>query len=344
MQDPTTFSTEQLAGQRLMAGFDGTVLNADLKLLIGTFKAGGLILFARNAETPDQIRNLCAQAQAYAADCGQPPLFIAIDQEGGQVARLKAPFTRFPEKPPLKNRADAENFARITARELTDVGINMNMAPVMDVNDPSIESVMRNRAFSHDADTVAQIGVTVIAGLQEKKVMAVAKHFPGIGRTTLDSHIDQPVLDADIETLQADLVPFAAAVDHQVAGMMLSHIRYSALDPELPASLSVKIARDLLRHRMGYDGLVLTDDLDMGAICNHFGINTAIDCILEADIDLILICHKGPAQAEAFARTCAWLAKAPGRRLRGLHSVERIMRFKRQYLNKIQVVSPKLEG
>ena len=343
MHDLTTFDTEQLAGQRLMVGFDGTTLNADLKQLIGTLKVGGLILFARNVETPDQIRKLCAEAQAHAADCGQPPLFIAIDQEGGQVARLKAPFTQFPEKPPLKNRADAANFARITAQELLDVGINMNMAPVMDVADPSIDSIMVKRAFSHDPVIVADIGAAVIAGLQKRQVMAVAKHFPGIGRTTLDSHIDQPHLDADAETLQTDLVPFTAAVDHRVAGMMLSHIRYSALDPDLPASLSVKIARDLLRNQMGYDGLILTDDLDMGAIRNYFDIDTAVNCILAADIDLILICHKGPAQGRAFARTCAWLEKESGSRLCGLDSVRRILRFKQQYLKNFQVDSPKTE-
>lgn len=343
MHNPTTFDTKQLAGQRLMFGFDGTALNTDLKQLIGTFKVGGLILFARNIETPGQIRKLCGQAQAYAADCGQPPLFIAIDQEGGQVARLKAPFTQFPEKPPLKNRADAENFARITARELLDVGINMNMAPVMDVTDPTIDSIMIKRAFSQDPDIVADIGTAVIAGLQKRQVMAVAKHFPGIGRTTLDSHVDQPRLNTDADTLQTDLVPFTAAVDHRVAGMMLSHIRYSALDPDLPASLSVKIARDLLRHRMGYDGLVLTDDLDMGAITNYFDIDTAVDCILAADVDLILICHKSPAQGRAFARTCAWLEKESGQKMGGLKSVQRIMRFKKRYLDNFRVDNSKPE-
>jgi len=341
MQDPTTFTTEQLAGQRLMVGFDGTALNADLKELIGTFKVGGLILFARNVETPDQVRNLCADVQACAAGSGQPPLFIAIDQEGGQVARLKAPFTEFPGTPPLKTETEADNFARITARELTGVGINMNMAPVMDVNDPEIESIMAGRAFSHNPDIVARIGAAVINGLQQGRVMAVAKHFPGIGRTTLDSHVDQPVLDADAGKLQTDLMPFRAAVENRAAGVMLSHILYSALDPDLPASLSVKIARDLLRRRMGHDGLVLTDDLDMGAISNHFDIDTAVNCILTADIDLILICHKGPAQAGAFVRACDWLAKEPDRRLRGLDSVKRILRFKQQYLDQIQADSLK---
>ncbi|CAD7841851.1 MAG: beta-N-acetylglucosaminidase (EC 3.2.1.52) [Olavius algarvensis Delta 4 endosymbiont] len=332
MMETDTFTIEQLAGQRLMVGFDGTDLSADLKNLISTYKVGGLILFTRNIESPNQLRDLCADVQAYAADAGQPPLFIAIDQEGGQVARLKAPFTEFPGTPPLKNRADAEDFARITADELTAVGINMNMAPVMDVNDPQIDSIMIKRAFSHDPDVVAEIGTAVIAGLQKRKIMAVAKHFPGIGRTTLDSHVDQPLLEASVNKLEADLAPFSAAINHHAAGIMLSHILYSALDLDLPASLSVKIARDLLRKRMGYDGLVLTDDLDMGAISNHFAIDTAVDCILTADIDLMLVCHKGPAQDLAFARTCRWLARESGHRTRGRQSVKRIMRLKQQYL------------
>lgn len=332
MMETDTFTIEQLAGQRLMVGFDGTDLSADLKNLISTYKVGGLILFTRNIESPNQLRDLCADVQAYAADAGQPPLFIAIDQEGGQVARLKAPFTEFPGTPPLKNRADAEDFARITADELTAVGINMNMAPVMDVNDPQIDSIMIKRAFSHDPDVVAEIGTAVIAGLQKRKIMAVAKHFPGIGRTTLDSHVDQPLLEASVNKLEADLAPFSAAINHHAAGIMLSHILYSALDLDLPASLSVKIARDLLRKRMGYDGLVLTDDLDMGAISNHFAIDTAVDCILTADIDLMLVCHKGPAQDLAFSRTCRWLARESGHRTRGRQSVKRIMRLKQQYL------------
>ena len=330
--DTSKFNIEQLAGQRLMAGFDGTGLNDDLRHLIGELKVGGLILFSRNIETPDQIRTLCTDVQACAVSCGQPPLFIAIDQEGGQVARLQDPFTLFPGTPPLKSKADAENFARITSRELRDVGINMNMAPVMDVTDPDIDSVMIKRAFSNDPDTVANIGVAVINGLQKRNIMAVAKHFPGIGRTTLDSHVDLPVLDADSEKLQKDLAPFGAAIENRVAGIMLSHILYSALDPDLPASLSVKIARDLLRNRMGYDGLVMTDDLDMGAVINHFDIDTAVDRIMAADIDLTLICHKGPALGQAFASTLAWLEKNTDHKMHGLKSVERILRFKNQYL------------
>jgi len=130
--DISEFSNEQLAGQRLMVGFDGTRLNDDLMFLIDTLKVGGIILFSRNLTSPDQIKDLCLSVQEYAVKCGQPPLFISIDQEGGKVARLEEPFTQFPGNPHMKNDEDARHFAEITASELKNVGINMNMAPVME--------------------------------------------------------------------------------------------------------------------------------------------------------------------------------------------------------------------
>ena len=145
--DITKFSDEQIAGQRLMIGFDGTALNTDLMYLIDTIKVGGIILFSRNLSTPAQIKNLCASVQEYAMACGQPPLLIAIDQEGGQVARLKEPFTQFPGNPHMHGEEDAESFARITSVELKRIGVNMNMAPVLDVAIKGTGSVMVERAF-----------------------------------------------------------------------------------------------------------------------------------------------------------------------------------------------------
>ena len=151
-------------------------------------------------------------AQKYALDQGLPGLFVAVDQEGGQVARLRKPFTEFLGNPHMKNLEDAREFARITASELTDMGINMNMAPVMDVVPPDVDSIMKDRAFTGDANRVSQLGTTVIQGLQKGGVMAVAKHFPGIGRTVKDSHFFLPELDAELSDLkQTDLVPFEAA-------------------------------------------------------------------------------------------------------------------------------------
>jgi beta-N-acetylhexosaminidase len=235
----TLLSTELLAGQRLMVGFDGTDFNPDLEFLIGTLQVGGLILFSRNLESPEQIRQLCRDCQEYAASCKLPPLFISIDQEGGTVARLKSPFTQFPGNPAMTHPDDAVHFARVTAAELKQIGINMNMAPVLDVAPQNVKSIMAERVFGSDPGWVSSMGMTVIDHLQRRGIMAVAKHFPGIGRTVLDSHMALPDLEIDAQTLaDFDLIPFKDAIAGHVAGIMLSHIRYSGIDPVWPASLS----------------------------------------------------------------------------------------------------------
>ena len=329
----TTFSNKQLAGQRMMIGFDGTALNTDLKHLIKHLKTGGIILFARNLETPDQIKCLCDEIQNYARQCDQPPLFIAVDQEGGEVARLKEPFTQFPGNPHMKNEEDAIQFARITATELTQVGINMNMAPVLDVAPEGINSIMAKRAFGGDPAWVSRLGIKVIEHLQSNYIMAVAKHFPGIGRTILDSHMDLPELDDDISAIeQTDLIPFKASIQHGVCGVMLSHIFYKNLDPQWPASLSEKIAKVLLREQIGFEGLVLTDDLDMGAIVKHYDIQTAIRRILAAEIDIALICHKGPNIEIAYEEILQGIMGHVELKAKGIESAARIMKLKKKYL------------
>jgi beta-N-acetylhexosaminidase len=320
-----------LAGQRLMLGFEGTGLTPDLKEIIEKYQAGGIILFRYNIQSPKQLEQLCNDAQAFAKSCGRPPLFIAVDQEGGKVARLPEPYTRFPGNPYIRTRSEAKNFARITARELRDAGINMNLAPVMDVVDGQTDSIMQDRAFAGDARTVANLGTTVIKTLQKKGIMAVAKHFPGIGRTVLDSHHQLPVLDADFSTLEAsDLVPFEAAVQADVTGLMLSHIVYPRLDPLWQASLSVAIARDLVRNVLGFQGLVLTDDLDMKAIGHDMA--TCMAQVLAADIDLALICHKGPSIENGFQALAGQLESDPALQAGAEVCLERIYRYKRKYL------------
>jgi beta-N-acetylhexosaminidase len=329
----TAFSNEQLAGQRLMVGFDGTDLNADLKFLIKRLKSGGIILFSRNIETPDQIKHLCNEVQNYAQRCGQPPLFIAIDQEGGQVARLKEPFSQFPGNPHMANEKDAVQFAETTAAELARVGINMNMAPVLDIAPETINSIMAERAFGADPAWVTRLGIKVIEHLQCNNIMAVAKHFPGIGRTILDSHMDLPILNDDLSAIeQIDLIPFKASIQHGVSGVMLSHIFYKKLDPQWPASLSDNIAKTLLRDKLGFSGLVMTDDLDMGAIAKHFDIQTAMRRIHAAEIDLALICHKGPNIEVAYKQVLQDIIDSTDLKAKGIASVKRIMSAKKKYI------------
>jgi beta-N-acetylhexosaminidase len=293
---------------------------------------GGIILFSRNLTDPNQIRQLCASVQKYALSRQQPPLLIAIDQEGGQVARLKEPFTQFPGNPYMEGEEDAVRFARVTAVELAEIGVNMNMAPVMDVATEEIEFVMADRVFGHDPSWVSTMGTVVIDHMQQDGIMAVAKHFPGIGRTTLDSHIEMPRLNIDLATLESsDLVPFEAAVKHQVAGIMLSHVLYVQIDSEWPASLSPTIAKDLLRDQIGFEGVVLTDDLDMGAMIGNYDIKVMMKQILSADIDIALICHRSPKIEGAFEEILRTISDSTEAKLKAASSLERIIRLKKKY-------------
>ncbi|WP_291461444.1 beta-N-acetylhexosaminidase [Desulfobacula sp.] len=329
--DRGIISQKEMAGQRLMLGFDGIELNGDLKHIIGDIKACGIILFKRNIETPEQVASLCEACRDYAKSCGIPPLFIAVDQEGGVVARLKEPFTVFKGNPYIESVRDAGNFASITADELKQAGINMNFAPVLDIAPVGKDSIMKDRVFKGKAENVSTLGMEVIHTLQEKGIMAVAKHFPGIGRTIKDSHFHLPVLDIDLETLrQSDLVPFVDAKDEGVAGIMLSHILYPQLDSQWQASLSPFIVNELLRNQMGYDGLVMTDDLDMKAI--EHDMNTCIRQILKSGIDMALICHKGPDIDLAYHEIIRLLNGEENLYKMGKESLERILRVKKKYL------------
>jgi beta-N-acetylhexosaminidase len=330
---PIRLTDRQLAGQRLLVGFDGTAFSSDLQHLIGNLAVAGIILFSRNIESPEQVRELCLACRAHARACGLPPLIVAVDQEGGPVARLRAPFTEFDGNAKMGGESDAVRFATITAKELLSVGINMNLAPALDLAPEEIESIMADRSFGADPQRVSQLGSAVIRNLQSNGVMAVAKHFPGIGRTTLDSHIDMPILDTPFEVLkQNDLVPFRAAIDSGVSGVMFSHVRYPAIDPDWPASLSAAVADRLLRRGMGYGGVTMTDDLDMGAIGRHIDLSTAVSRVLESGVDLALICHRSPNIEAAHQQILSAIQGSAATRRAAVESVERILSLKRRYI------------
>jgi len=337
MYDADSLSPAQLAGQRLMVGFHGQGLDDDLRFMIRDLRVGGLILFKRNVSDPSQVAELCGAAQAYAVDSGNPPMVIAIDQEGGPVARLGPPFTVFPGNRAIgeaRSEQSAREFGTVTARELKGVGINMNLAPVLDVAPPGFDSVMADRVFGEDPELVASLGKTVIAGLQENGMPATAKHFPGIGRTTLDSHADLPHLDTERQVLdETDLVPFRAAVTSGVEAVMLSHVVYKAFDAKWPASLSSVIAKGLLRDNMGFSGIIMTDDLDMGAIEKHFDIETAVRRVSEAEIDMALICHNRQKIERAHQVLLEIVGESEESRRKASASVQRILNLKGRYLS-----------
>ena len=283
-------------GSLFMAGMPGPELDRDTEALIRNHCLGGMILFARNIENPIQLASLCHNLQETAMKQHGIPLFLAVDQEGGRVARLKEPFTLFPGNSAIGNDPRpldrAMEFGVITAREMTLVGLNMNMAPVVDVRWGEPERHLDGRIFSDDPEKVALLGQGVVKGLQENGVMAVAKHFPGLGRATLDPHHHLPTIEANIREIEdINLPPFRAAIEQGVSAVMTSHAIYPTLDPVNPGTLSNKIVTGLLKETLGFEGLIITDDLEMGAIKKGWGVAKGAVAAFEAGSDLLLICE-----------------------------------------------------
>ena len=287
-------SLHRQVGQVMMAGFGGSTVPVELRALAREWDLGGVVLFARNVEAPEQVAELTFAARGLARET---PLWVGIDQEGGRVARLRAPFTEWPAMAHLGRQGaedPARRFARALAAELSAVGVNLDFAPVVDLFDESADPVIGDRALSSDPDTVARLGASIVAGLQEGGVAACAKHFPGHGSVRVDSHEHLPVVEHDPERLRAhEMAPFRAAVAAEVAAVMTAHVVYPALDDERPATLSRTIVDGILRRECGHRGLVVTDDLEMGAITADRTVERAAVEALASGCDTVLVC--GPS-------------------------------------------------
>jgi beta-N-acetylhexosaminidase len=288
-------------GQLSIAGFAGHAIPSDLRLLAREFDLGGIILFARNVDSPEQVAEVAREAQELACDL---PLWVSVDQEGGRVARLKAPFTVWPPMLTLGRSGSEElaaRFAGALAAELTAVGITLDYTPVLDIHTNPNNPVIGDRALAERAGDVARLGRVIIRTLQDHGIAACGKHFPGHGDTSTDSHFELPLIEHPPDRLEAvELVPFRAAIEEQVASIMTAHILIPALDGERPATLSPRIVNGLLKQQLGYDGLVLSDDLEMKAIAGRFGIGDATVAAIAAGCDAVLMCGAAQdAQAQA---------------------------------------------
>jgi len=278
-------------GQLAIAGFAGDSLPQDLRKLAREFDLGGIILFARNVVSPEQVAEIAREAQTLA---GELPLWVSVDQEGGRVARLKAPFTVWPPMHTLGRSGDerlAERFAVALASELKAVGITLDYTPVLDILTNPTNPVIGDRALAERAEDVARLGKTIVTTLQRAGIAACGKHFPGHGDTSTDSHHELPLVEHAPDRLEhVELVPFRAAIEANVACIMTAHILIPALDEERPATLSPTIVDGLLKKKLGYQGLVLSDDLDMKAISAVYGVPEATVRAIAAGCDVVLMC------------------------------------------------------
>ncbi|MGB7217989.1 MAG: beta-N-acetylhexosaminidase [Vicinamibacterales bacterium] len=294
-------------GQLLIAGFDGAVVPVELKAIAREFGLGGVILFARNVEAPEQVAELSYEIARLVPDL---PLWVSVDQEGGRVARLKAPFTEWPPMATLGRSGDerlVERFAGAMAKELRAVGITLDYAPVLDVHTNPRNPVIGDRALGEKASEVARLGRVIIRALQHEGVAACGKHFPGHGDTVSDSHLELPLIEHPPERLrEVEFVPFRAGIEAGVAAIMTAHVFVPSLDERVPATLSKRVVTDILRHELGFAGVIVSDDLEMKAIANDYAVPEAAVLAIEAGCDGVLICsgrHETHAAAlEALVR------------------------------------------
>ena len=287
-------------GQLLIAGFNGGALPIELRSLAREFGLGGVILFARNIVEPEQVADLAYEAVRLVPDV---PAWVSVDQEGGRVARLKAPFTEWPPMATLGRSGDAalaERFARALASELKAVGITLDYAPVLDVHTNPKNPVIGDRALAETADVVGRLGAAIIRTLQAEGIAACGKHFPGHGDTSTDSHLELPLVEHPPERLrEVEFEPFRAAVAAGVATIMTAHVLVPSLDEQVPATLSKRIV-GMLRGELNYQGVILSDDLEMKAIAASYTVPEAAVRAIAAGCDGVLICS-GDHDAQAAA-------------------------------------------
>lgn len=293
---------EEKVGQLMVVGFYGKEVSSEAIDMIKNKHIGGMIYFDRNMESPKQVAELSNTLQQTAAESkNQLPLMIAVDQEGGDILRMRSQVSPIPSQQTLAKLGSAEtvyNVAKLNATELQAMGVNLNFAPVLDL------SKTDSRSFGTDPKKAAEYGMKVLEGFQTASVTGALKHFPGHGRSSVDPHLNSSSVEANqLDLENSDIYPFTQLireVDNQKFFVMVTHIKYPAYDKEKPASLSKVIIQDLLRKKLGYEGIVVTDDLEMGAVNKLYSYKTLGSEAILAGADLLLVCHEYKNQLEVY--------------------------------------------
>lgn len=326
---------KEKVGQLLMVGFYGTQPDETIKERIRDQKIGGIILFDRNMQSPDQVAQLTNQLQK--EESHNPvsfPLLIATDQEGGPVLRMPSRVSPIPSEQELGMYATPQEvyqIARLNGEELAAMGINLDFAPVLDL------SKQDERSFGSDPERGFNLSLQAVRGLNGANVTATIKHFPGNGRVVVDPHLDISIVDAKKQTLEkVDLVPFKKMMQTQRNNqyfVMVTHVKYPAFDANMPASISRPIIQGLLRDKLGYQGIVITDDLDMGAVSKYYSYDKLGYMALNAGADLLLVCHEYGHQLELYNGIIKAVQTGKLSENRINESVKRILTFKLAHLS-----------
>ena len=294
MEQINNMSLEEKIGQMLIVGMEGYEIDENIKELINKYYVGGFILFKKNIESAQQLINLTNDLKKL-NEQNLIPLFLSIDEEGGSISRLPPEFIKSES-----NRVIGENndpllsfeIGGIIAKQIKSLGFNINFAPVLDIDSNPNNPVIGDRSFGPDPNLVSELGIATMKGIQSQNIVPVIKHFPGHGDTDTDSHLGLPSVDKSFNDLmQFELIPFKNAIEDGADAVMVAHILYEMIDPLYPSTLSETIIQDLLRDQLGFNGIVITDDMTMGAIMDNYDVTEASIQSIKAGCDIVLICH-----------------------------------------------------
>ncbi|SDN44522.1 beta-N-acetylhexosaminidase [Psychrobacillus sp. OK028] len=326
-------SLEEKVGQMIFAGIKGTIMTNETKKIISTDQVGGIILFKDNLKEGHQAVTLLNALKEENTN-NKVPLFLGVDEEGGRISRLPG-LTKLPTNEDLGKRNDATlsyDIGKLLGKEVSAFGFNLDFAPVLDINSNPDNPVIGNRSFGKDTEIVSDLGIRTMEGIQSEQVISVVKHFPGHGDTAVDSHKELPIIQKSLKDLHAlELIPFMRAIDRGAEVVMVGHILLPKIDSTYPSSLSEKVITDILRKQLGYEGIIITDDMTMKAVLNTFEIGEAAVSAVKAGNDIVLIAHDYSNVIKAKEAILRAIEAGEITEQRIDESVKRILSIKKKY-------------
>ena len=330
----SNMTLDEKIGQMIVAGVNGTQIDEPTKNLIQTHKVGGFIFFSDHLTGPEQTVRFLNQLKEANTDHSLP-LLLSVDQEGGNVTRLPGGIVDFPTNQKIGNLNDpgvSFEVGTLLGKELKKFGFNLDFAPVLDVNSNPKNPIIGDRSFSPDPDIVSELGIQTMKGIESQGVISSIKHFPGHGDTSVDSHLALPVVNKSLQELESlELIPFKRAIDEGADLIMVAHILLPELDDTYPSSLSETIVTDLLRNKLNYKGVVITDDMTMKAVADNYGMGESAVQAVKAGSDLVLIAHDAQKAVTAIKALKTAVKNGDISEERIDESVKRIIRMKQAY-------------
>lgn len=338
-------SLEDKIGQMILAGISGTTMDTNTKKLISQFHVGGIIFYKDNLESTAQTIQLVNQLKT--GNSSSLPLLLGIDQEGGRITRLPGGLINFPPNGQIgkvNNPKFSYKVGTLLGSELKEFGLNLDFAPVLDIDSNPNNPVIGDRSFGNNAEIVSKLGIQTMKGIQSQNVITTIKHFPGHGDTSVDSHLDLPVVNKSLKELkELELIPFERAINQGADVVMVAHILLPQLDKTNPGTMSKAVMTDLLRKQLGFTGVIITDDMTMGAITEHFDIGKAAVESVKAGSDIILVGHDYNNVVKIISSLKAAVQNGKISEQRLNQSIERIIQLKKKYsINDTKVGNPNI--